>query len=386
VANDPSKTRYPFLVDEVSAGRTALSKLSLQDVHEIRLLLRGDSVVDWHRLALRSMDDVRRLLRVNGLDPDREQDMERLEGLRREAVRYITETLGLRIEAEVATTTPAIELPLLASGRGRHQRSACTVLKAMHIIYHLDARELRTALPVPDNDLFAMIEQSVVSLFDELRGAGVPVAELSWSRKTRSSMITKLLVKRDTSAARLFDRLRFRLVVEKPSDLLPTLSVMLRQLLPFNYVLPGQTVNTLVDLDPLERRVAKGRDVLAITDGKGVAGNEFSGQGYRVLNFVGDLPVRVDRLLEGTQYAKLPGNLVFVLAEFQILDRASAESNERGDSSHDRYKKRQHVRVKERMLREPKPAGKPGKKPGNKGSDKGSDKGADNKSGKPKKR
>ncbi|MEM6992510.1 MAG: TIGR04552 family protein [Myxococcota bacterium] len=360
MVSDASKqTRHAFLVDDAgSAARaTALSKLSLQDVHEARLLLRGDSVIDWHRLALRSMDDVRRLLLVNGLDPDRPEDITRLEDLRAQAVRYVVDTLGLRIEPELATGVPAMELPLLASGRGRHQRSACTLLKVMHIIYHLDARELRTALSVPDNLLYAMIEQSVVTMFDELRRAGVPVAEFSWSRKTRPSMVTKLLVKRDTSAARLFDRLRFRLVVAKKADLLPTLHVMLQRFIPFNYVLPGQTVNRLVDLAPIERRIAKSRDVLALTsEDRAESDNEFSGRGYQVLNFVADLPVRVDRLLEGTEYVGLPGSLVFVLAEFQILDRASAETNEQGESSHEQYKRRQHMRVKERMLREPKPS------------------------------
>ena len=351
------QTRAAFLVDEAATRARALSKLSLQDVHEIRLLLRGDSIIDWHRLALRSMEDVHRLLKVNGIDPDRPEDMARLEDLRSEAVRYVKETLGLRVEPEVANHTPAIELPLLASSRGKHQRNACTVLKVMHIIYHLDARELRTALPVPDNVLFSVIEQSVVKLFDELRRAGVPLAEFSWSRKTRTSQITKLLVKRETSAARLFDRLRFRLVVERRADLIPTLHVMLQHFVPFNYVLPGQTVNRIIDIEPLERRVAKSTDVVSLPPDEALANNEFSAVGYQVLNFVADLPVRVDRLLADTEYADLPGSLVFVLAEFQILDREAAESNERGESSHAQYKRRQHLRVKERLLREPKPQG-----------------------------
>ena len=358
VSDAPKPTRNAFLVEESGAvaRATALSKLSLQDVHEIRLLLRGDSVVDWHRLSLRSMEDVRRLLLVNGLDPDRPEDIQRLEDLRAQAVRYVVETLALRIEPELANDVPAMELPLLASGRGRHQRSACTLLKVMHIIYHLDARELRTALSVPDNALFTLVEESVVRMFDALRRAGVPVAEFSWSRKTRASMVTKLLVKRDTSAARLFDRLRFRLVVAQRSDLIPTLHVMLQRFIPFNYVLPGQTVNKIIDTAPLERRVAKGRDVLALSGGEiADTTNEFSASGYQVLNFIADLPVRVDRLLADSEYEGLPGSLVFVLAEFQILDEASAESNEEGESSHVLYKRRQHMRVKERMLREPRP-------------------------------
>ncbi len=361
VSDGSKQTRRAFLVDEAAAARaTALSKLHLQDLHEIRLLLRGDSVIDWHRLALRSMEDVRRLLLVNGLDPDEPKDIARLEDLRAQAVRYVVDTLGLRIEPELATQTPAMELPLLASGRGRHQRSACTLLKVMHIIYHLDARELRTALSVPDNLLYAMIEESVVRMFDELRRAGVPVAEFSWSRKTRPSMVTKLLVKRDTSAARLFDRLRFRLVVAKRADLLPTLHVMLQRFIPFNYVVPGQSVNTLVDPRHIERRLARTRDfsIAPRPLSRGLS-NEFSGSGYQILNIVADLPVRVDEMIEGTELEREGrAAVVFVLAEFQIVDRARSAANETGENSHAQYKHRQYQRVRERLLREPKKAEK----------------------------
>lgn len=355
--NELSKRKtLAFLQQDARVASTSLaqSRLSLQEVHEIRLLLRGDSVVDWHRLALRSEEDALRLLRVNGIDLASDSDRARFEQLREQAHRYMNDALGLRVDAHVVSGVSAEELLMLASGRGPHQRNACTLLKVMHIIHHLDARELRTVLPVPDNALYAMVEQSVVSVFDELREAGVPVLEFSWSRKTRPSLITKLLVKRETSAARVFDRLRFRLVVERRQDLVPTLHVMLRRLIPFNYVVPGQTVNTLVETGTLERRIARSRDVLAVgSRGPDVPANEFSGSGYQILNFVADLPVRVDPLLEGTEYEGMPGKLVFVLAEFQIVDRARAEANEQGDSSHEAYKRRQHMRVKERLLREP---------------------------------
>lgn len=355
-----SKSRKPraFLAPQPRDSRFQ-ARLSLQDVHEIRLLLRGDSVVDWHRLALRDETDAERLLRVNGIDLGAPQDRDRLEQLREQAHRYMTDTLGLRVDADVVSAVPAEDLLLIAGGRTKAQRNACTLLKVMHILHHLDARELRMVLPVPDNVLYAMVEESVAAVFDELGGMGVPVVEFSWSRKSRPSLVTKLLVKRETSAARVFDRLRFRLVVERHLDIVPTLHVMLSRLIPFNYVVPGQTVNTLVDTTQLERRVARSRDVLAVgSRGPDVPANEFSSRDYQILNFVADLPVRVDRLLEGTEYDGMPGRLVFVLAEFQIVDRARADLNEQGESSHEAYKRRQHMRVKERLLREPRGNGR----------------------------
>lgn len=327
--------------------------LTLQDLNEIQLLLRGNSVIDWHRLAFTTEDEVRSLLTLNCLDIDDPGDAARLHDLRIQAARYIVETLKLRLDESIASEVPWLQLPLIASGRsGAAQRQACMLLKVMHIIYHLDARELRTQLPISDNQIFSLVEESVTMMIDALRTAGVPVFEFSWSRKTRESLITKMLVKRETNAARVFDRLRFRLIVQEPEDLVPALHIMLRRCIPFNYVVPGQTVNTLVDLDRLVA-LRRGQSFDSEAPGGGVEQNQFSGKGFRILNFIADLPVRVGELMAPEERQAGGGNVVFVLAEFQVLDKGTAEHNEQGENSHSLYKTRQHQAVRVRLLREP---------------------------------
>ena len=81
--------------------------------------------------------------------------------------------------------------------------------------------------------------------------------------------------------------------------------------------------------------------------------NEFSGPGYRVINFVADLPVRMDKFLCRTPDDPLfseNGTIVFVLTEFQIIDARTAENNESGENSHEKYKERQMTRVKQRLM------------------------------------
>lgn len=335
-----------------------LSELSLQDINEIQLLLRGQSVVDWHRLAIATDEDVRRLLALNGLDVDDARDVTRMAELRQQAVRYLTDVLKLRLDEAIADKVPWVQLPLIASGKaGPQQRQACTLLKVMHIINHLDAREMRAALAIADNEIFSLVEESVTRMFDELRTSGVPVVEFSWSRKTKESQITKLLLKKETSAARVFDRLRFRLIVRGPDDLIPTLRIMLHRCIPFNYVVPDQTVNTLIDLDSLQvlggTALAEEPSFDTETSPHPQPGpNEFSGKSFHVLNFVADLPVRVDSLLPA-DYSDRRGRVVFVLAEFQVMDKHTAEVNEQGESSHAEYKRRQHQHVRMRLLREP---------------------------------
>lgn len=347
-----------FLASQALWQVGGLGELSLQDLGEIQLLLRGQSVIDWHRLAMQSPDDVRRLLALNSLDLEDAKDRERLADLRQQAARYIVEVLKLRLDETIADKLPWEQLPLIASGKaGPQQRMACMLLKVMHIIYHLDARELRTTLAISDNDIFSLVEESVTRMFDELRTSGVPVVEFSWSRKTKESQVTKLLLKRETSAARVFDRLRFRLIVRHAADLVPTLRILLHRCIPFNYIIPGQTVNTLIDLDSLKVLEQEGFDTEDPSQATGVA-NEFSGKSFRLLNFIADLPVRVDSLLPESVRADGHNHVVFVTAEFQIMDKGTAEANEQGENSHQQYKHRQHQHVRVRLLREPR--GKPG--------------------------
>lgn len=344
-----------FLTSQALWRGGGLGELTLQDIGEIQLLLRGQSVVDWHRLALTSEDDVRRLFALNSVDLDDPRDMERITDLRLQAVRYIVEVLKLRLDEAIADKVPLVQIPLIASGKaGAQQRQACMLLKVMHIIYHLDARELRTTLSVTDNDIFSLVEESVTKIFDELRTAGVPVVEFSWSRKTKDSQITKLLLKKETNAARVFDRLRFRLIVRNAADLVPTLRILLHRCIPFNYIVPGQTVNTLIDLASL--KVQSENFDTEEAEGRASAANEFSGKSFQLLNFIADLPVRVDALVPPD--AQLGRHrVVFVLAEFQIMDKTTAEANEQGENSHSQYKHRQHQHVRVRLLREPRKPG-----------------------------
>jgi uncharacterized protein (TIGR04552 family) len=357
----PGKRPDPFgafLTSQALWQGGGLGELSLQDIGEIQLLLRGQSVVDWHRLALTCEDDVRRLLALNSIDLDDPRDVERLADLRQQAVRYIVEVLKLRLDDAIAEKVPWVHLPLIASGRGgAQQRQACMLLKVMHIIYHLDARELRTTLSLTDNEIFSLVEESVARIFDELRTAGVPVVEFSWSRKTKESQITKLLLKKETNAARVFDRLRFRLIVRDASDLVPTLRILLHRCIPFNYIVPDQTVNTLIDLASL--KVLQQEENFDTEEGTGHLrqNNEFSGKSFQLLNFIADLPVRVDALLPPETRADGRHRVVFVLAEFQIMDKTTAETNEQGENSHAQYKHRQHHHVRVRLLREPRGKG-----------------------------
>lgn len=340
-----------------------LDDLSLEDLESVRLVLRGRSVIDWHRLDFNDHAEVDRFLRVNEFNPESNEDMTRLEELRLDAVDYLTRNFHLPIPEEVAEGVPTRDLLLMASRQGPQRRWACVVLKVMHIVHHLAGRELLVRLPISDDKVFHAVELKVMNVIEELRSAGHPVEEFAWSRKTRDSLITKLLAKRSTLAAKIYDKLRFRLVVPHPDDLVPMLAVLTRQLIPFNYIIPGATVNSLVPFDEtvhasevlrslssaLQREPA---DVQTDEDLRPPM-NQFTAQEYKIVNFVADIPVRLTAILPPEEVAQIPidhGHVVFVMTEFQLADKDTTITNERGPSSHDAYKARQHQRVRARLL------------------------------------
>jgi len=323
-------------------------------------MLRGSSVIDWYQLDFRDEADVHRFLRVNEFDPESDDDMTRLEELRLEAVEYLTRNFAMDIPEAVAERVPAHDLFLMSSREGKQQLWACIILKVMHIVHHLAGRELSTRLPISVDQVYRTIELKVMRVVEELRAAGYPIAEFQWSRKSQDSLITKLLAKRSTLAASIYDKLRFRMIVRREEDLVPMLVALHRQLIPFNYVVPGASINHLLPfkkvLESSERLVGLEpklqNDSIIDRDQERAALapiNEFSGRKYKIVNFVADLPARVDAYVDDASRGF--GNVVFVLTEFQLVDRKTADENERGENSHENYKARQHRSVRQRLVR-----------------------------------
>jgi len=340
----------------------SLADIDLDDLESVRLVLNGRSVIDWQRLAFADYAEVDRFLRVNEFDPESIEDMGRLDELRQEAVDYLVHNFNMAIPYEVAEQVPPRDLLLLASRSGPQRRWACVVLKVMHIVHHLAGRALMVNLPISDDAFFRATELKVMQVVEELRAAGHPIEEFQWSRKPRDSLITKLLAKRSTLAAQIYDKLRFRIIVPNYPDLLPLLVALTRQLIPFNYVIPGATVNRLLPFEHavseqhqarLDELVATLQPELAEVDADADLRppfNEFSAAGYRVINFVVDLPLRIEAVNPDASPPPGVGHVVFVMTEFQLADRATTLTNEQGDSSHEAYKARQHARVEERLF------------------------------------
>ncbi|MEZ4464109.1 MAG: TIGR04552 family protein [bacterium] len=342
---------------DIFSSLTGILPAGLQDVEAVRILLRGDSVIDWHRLAIRDGRHADAFLALQGFTVSDAADATRLLWLRDEALAYLDTHLKLWVGPEVRAQRDVRELLVTASHDGQTQREACALLKVMHVIHHAAGRELLYRLPVPMNELVRRIEGRIFGAVDDMKRAGVAIAGFAASRKTPESVFTKLLARRDSLAAEVHDRLRFRIVTRTLDDLFQALLCLTRWVIPFNYVLPGESRNDLIDLEGTLSADPRLRDLRGLL--QSVAGvddaasrvNWFSAAGFRTINFVADIPVPVGDLVVGVpgHDPRQHGRVVFLLAEFQLLDEVTAAANETGDNRHELYKARQIARVIDRL-------------------------------------
>lgn len=333
----------------------ALEDFTLADLEAVRLVLRGDSVVDWHRLNFEDEQEVRDFCVAQDFHPDEPADRARMNAIKSEAINFLRRHFEYPIPKPVEQASIE-ELFLMAGGRGHRQTCACTILKCMHIIHHLDGRELLFMLPMSDQEIFHLVEEKVYRVIGSMLAEGFPITEFVGGRKNKDSLYTKLLSKREAVSAQIFDKLRFRIVAREREDIFPILQYLTKKLFPFNYVIPAQSINSMFNFkrycsenahlkEFLSEMQAGADEELTPSD------NVFSADNYRVIHYVVDLPVRLPRkLLErAPSSAWSLGPIVFVICEFQVIDRDTEAANELGEASHAKYKERQKKAVMRRL-------------------------------------
>jgi uncharacterized protein (TIGR04552 family) len=335
----------------------SLADFTLADLEGIRILLRGGSVVDWHRLNFTEEEEATAFVRAQEIDPEDEGDAARVTQVKEAAIDYLRRHFDFPVPKHVAKKD-LVGLLMLASSKGHRQICACAILKVMHIIHHLEARELLFLLQIADEEVFHLVEQKVYRAMAAALANDFPILEFIGGRKNRDALYTKLLSKPDVSAAQIYDKVRFRIVTRTARDIFPVLNYVQRSIVPFNFVIPGQSTNTLLRFhdycrsEPgLAKLVSRLQLPLDLEDGLSTIDNRFTAPSYRVVHFVADVPVRIPAqvLAEGPPATAGLGHVIFVQSEFQVLDRATDESNESGDASHKAYKERQKLAVMHRL-------------------------------------
>ncbi len=91
------------MMQDAAVGRLKrIDEFTLMDLESVRLILRGDSVVDWHRLHLDTEEAARHFLETQEFHPDEPADRARLESIKNEAIAYLRRHFEFPIPTPVA--------------------------------------------------------------------------------------------------------------------------------------------------------------------------------------------------------------------------------------------------------------------------------------------
>ncbi len=349
-----------FITPNYIAPYRALDKFQLFDLDIVRLSLTDENILDWTRLNLTDKD-AEALCKNHCLDLNDPSDIALIERIRDESIAYLQEEFDFPMPSPIRNASLFELFKIASNSNTRHRQfCACTLLKAMHIINHFDAGEARQALQITDQQLFQKAEARIYQTISHMMADRLPIVEFMGGRKQRASMVTKLLSKDDPLAAQLFDKIRFRVVTATRDDVLPAINFLSRNLFPFNYILPGESYNTLFPFATFIGNNTHLRELASQLNGRSnmndelnpMVSNVHSSPQYHVVHWVADMPVRIEDfknafITDGVN--PVPRPIIYVRAEIQILDRKTHRQNERGEAAHIRYKERQKVSVLEKL-------------------------------------
>jgi uncharacterized protein (TIGR04562 family) len=177
--------------------------------------------------------------------------------------------LDLRIPNYLFSITNISELFLAATGHSTvklkkdEELWAGVVLKVMHTILHTD-KDLRYRY-------YSTIQQQIFDRFykfihrdEENRlflkndsGTSIPLYDFQTkAKKTRDSIVIKLLHKQENVAEELFDRIGVRIITHNKLDALRVIRFLHRNhVIMINNIKPSRSQNTLVDLGMLRMRI-----------------------------------------------------------------------------------------------------------------------------------
>ena len=236
----------------------------------------------------------------------------------------------------------------------------------MHVINHLEAKKLSYHLAVSEHALFKAANRKVDECVEAMLADGLGVSRYEPSTKTEHSLYTKLISKPQVTAAQIFDKLRFRLTLHSRHDIVPVIQWLTRHLFPYNHVVAGETHNTILNEEEIFRVLDANLDEPLPswkdeTELDPVPFNPATSRHFRMVSFVVELPVRIERLCEevAREHFSHLGHLVLVTLEFQVFDEETLETNRRGEANHDAYKNRQLAVIAQRLWGRPAPPIRP---------------------------
>lgn len=380
------------------------------------VLIGGESVVDARQVFdgdFRSPESIDLFLEAYGFDLEDPIETAELQGHLAESIRFIRQKFlrpgnpsgyEAEIPKKIIETRDVRELFAILGREDRKSELgawACSILKVMHVLSHMD-RDVR-------NYYFGDIQTQILDRFyrsihrDDQgrlylgRSDADPfrvdlVAFEVKPKKTRESLLVKLLQKAESVAEEVFDRIGIRLITKNKVDAVRAVHFLeANRIVVAANIKPSRSRNTLVDQHAFRDQLGAAQEkqdwsLLSQVPSPPVkdADNRFSSEHYRSIQFTGRQLIKVrnpivDQVREVKSLARKiaategegPGTnpllesaidrldakqvprmvRFFFPFEVQIVDEVSHLENEKGRSAHAEYKSAQLQVAMHRVLR-----------------------------------
>ena len=403
------RSKYDFrgeVLDIIIGGKSSLDSstaFQVQSLEEADLFIQnyGYDLEDPIEQAevLGYFHEALNFIRKNFLKP------ENPDGLRLDIPRKILELTDVRelflmIDSSAVAPNPQSKDPMTLILRSW----ACSLLKIMHTISHID-KDLRSPY-------FTDIQKQIFDRFykyihrdadsklflgekmDDPLKIGLVAFETK-PKKSRDSIILKLLHKSENVAEDIFDRVGIRFITFTPFGALRVVKYLKDKMIIMTpNIKPSRSRNTLIQIDAFRAQLA---DLLGRVENNSITEEEMiskleavaltpqfkvdnphSSQFYRSMQFTGRHLIKLknplyDSLKELKNSAKSPpvnptvetvNRIIdklelkhiqreirfFYPFEVQVVDQKSAEENERGRSAHSEYKRAQVLTAMKRVM------------------------------------
>ncbi|RZA24998.1 MAG: TIGR04552 family protein [Proteobacteria bacterium] len=378
----------------------------------MEVLIGGKSSIDLTELEIRDRTDATEFLRYYGYDPENPVDAKKMHSVICESWNFIEKYLmpaewsaGRRPPDDLLMADDARDILLAASDRraegALRQAWACAVLRVMHTLAHIDGvakfADVEAArTQIMNRFLKYIFRNTDGQLCFGSREISVQLDRIEWKlRKSRESILLKLLHKKANVAETIYDLLGMRIITKNLSDVMVVVKFLREfHMVSFPNCNPSRARNSLIDVEGFKHNVDMLREMLE--EGRiqpheftnillgltkpislGNHANPHSAKDYRAVQltcrqlirypnpnlqwqekmsrYVGDargteLMQKVCQeilLLSNTDEKMIEGFFPF---ELQVMDEESAASNAIGDASHDRYKQSQVKAARRRVL------------------------------------
>jgi uncharacterized protein (TIGR04562 family) len=391
------------------------------DWEMLEVVVGGKSALDTKNFLgpMSSIEQVNQFLKGYGLDPNDHVTKAELFGNFQEALQFIKryflkegnpDGLDLKLPNSLLMISDISQLFLMATddspSRKEDKLWAEIILKVMHTIMHADKDLRSNYFNIVQTQIFDRFYKYIFRSDDGKLNIGikgtdqvVPLVDFETkSKKTRESVIIKLLHKAENVAEELFDRVGVRFVTNSRFDTLRVIRFLIEQniVIPHNNK-PSRAINTMIDLHRFKeghQRVIKmafrnnlseerflaamEREIQECNlQGESSEKNKFTSKSYQSIQFTcrqlieyknpflqefNDLR-RIAKKFnpEENELARRVLNMdispvardirFFYPYEIQIVDNDAFQENSQGDASHQEYKRQQVQSAMKRIFK-----------------------------------